>query len=532
MTKRRIYLYDSTLRDGAQTSGVDFSAADKYAIALKLDELGMDYIEGGWPGANPTDDAFFNHPPAFSHAKLCAFGMTRRPSTSASNDPGLSALINSGAAGICLVGKTWDFHVTEALSIRLDENIAMISDSIAHVVSQKREALFDAEHFFDGFKANKAYALSAICAAYEAGSRWIVLCDTNGGTLPHEIFAIVTEVTRLIPGEHLGIHCHNDTEHAVANSVAAVMAGVCQVQGTLNGVGERCGNANLVSIIPTLKLKLGLDVGISDETLRHLTKISHFFDDKLNKTRNIFAPYVGASAFAHKGGLHVSAVLKNPACYEHINPDLIGNERKILVSDQAGRSNILSRLHDIGIDPAMHKADTITSLIETIKERESRGYAYDSADASFEILAHQSLRDIPTYFRCETFKIVDERSWNSQGEIVVLSEATAHIRVGEALIKTSAKGNGPVHALDLAIRKALITFYPILEQVSLIDYKVRSINSSHGTDAITRVLIESENEQGQRWVTMGVSPNIIDASYNALRDSLVYALMKQTTTRA
>lgn len=526
MTKRRIYLYDSTLRDGAQTSGIDFSPADKDAIALKLDELGMDYIEGGWPGANPTDDAFFHQPPQLKHAKLCAFGMTRRPSTTAKNDPGLAALINSGAQGICLVGKTWDFHVTEALGVSLVDNLHMIEESIAHVVAQKREALFDAEHFFDGFKANKAYALKAIRAAYDAGSRWIVLCDTNGGTLPHEISAIVKEVTKTIPGEYLGIHCHNDTEHAVANSIAAVLAGVCHVQGTLNGVGERCGNANLVSIIPTLQLKMGLDVGISLDALHHLTKISHFFDDKLNKTRNIFAPYVGSSAFAHKGGLHVSAVVKNPACYEHINPELVGNERKILVSDQAGRSNIISRLQDIGIDPASHPADAITDLIETIKERESRGYAYDSADASFEILAHQRLHDIPTYFRCETFKIVDERSWNTQGEIVVLSEASATIRVGNELIKTSAKGNGPVHALDLAIRKALVSFYPVLEHVSLIDYKVRIINSSHGTDAITRVLIESEHTNGQRWVTMGVSANIIDASYNALRDSLIYALMK------
>lgn len=526
MKKRRIYLYDSTLRDGAQTSGVDFSATDKYSIALKLNELGVDYIEGGWPGANPTDDEFFSNAPKLSHSKLFAFGMTRRPSTSASNDPGLAALINSNTGGICLVGKTWDFQVTEALGIKLDANLAMIADSIEYVASKKRETMFDAEHFFDGFKANKKFALQAIKTAYDAGSRWIVLCDTNGGTLPHEIADIVQEVTKIIPGEHLGIHCHNDTEHAVANSIAAVRAGVCQVQGTLNGVGERCGNANLVSIIPTLKLKLGFDVGIDDHKLHQLTKISRFFDDKLNKPQNNFAPYVGSSAFAHKGGLHVSAVLKNPACYEHIDPSAVGNERKILVSDQAGRSNILSRLKDIGIDPKNYSAEHIATLIDTVKERESRGYAYDSADASFEILAHQILHDIPVYFRCENFKITDERSWNKKGEIEVISEATANIRVGNEVIATSAKGNGPVNALDQAIRKALNKLYPVLKEIALVDFKVRIINSSHGTDAITRVLIESEDTSGNRWVTIGVSANIIDASYNALRDSLVYALMK------
>jgi len=521
----RVYLYDSTLRDGAQTEGVDFTAQDKRDIAHKLDELGVDYIEGGWPGANPTDDAFFADLPKLKKATLSAFGMTRRPSTGAKNDPGLAALINSGAKSICLVGKTWDFHVTKALGTTLDENLKMIFESIEHVAKKGCEALFDAEHFFDGYKANREYALKTVKSAYDAGARWVVLCDTNGGSLPFEIEEIVRDVTTYVPGDHLGIHCHNDTENAVANSLAAVRAGVRQVQGTLNGVGERCGNANLVSIIPTLILKMGFETGISKEKLQKITSVSRYMDERLNKTHNRFAAYVGKSAFAHKGGLHVSAVIKNPASYEHIDPESIGNTRNILVSNQAGRSNIVSRLTEAGFDITKYSKTKVNQLVEEIKQRESLGYAYDSADASFEVLAHRILGDIPVFFRMNNFRVIDERRWDYNDQLVTVSEATVHIEIdGEEKI-IAAEGNGPVNALDQAIRKALASKYPKLEDLKLVDYKVRIINSGVGTKAITRVLIESEDSRGNRWTTVGVSANIIDASYNALRDSITYRLM-------
>jgi 2-isopropylmalate synthase len=522
----RIYIYDSTLRDGAQTEGVDFTAVDKQDIAVRLDEMGVDYVEGGWPGSNPTDDEFFISPPKFKNSTLTAFGMTRRPATGAKNDPGLAALLNSGVKAVCLVGKTWDFHVTKALGTTLKENINMISESIEHVVKKGCEAIFDAEHFFDGYKANREYALKAVKAAYDAGARWVVLCDTNGGTLPFEIEDIIKDVTIHVPGDHLGIHCHNDTENAVANSLAAVRAGVRHVQGTLNGVGERCGNANLITIIPTLMLKMGFETGISKTGLKHLTKSSRFLDDRLNKVTNRFAAYVGESAFAHKGGLHVSAVAKNPASYEHVNPELIGNQRKILVSNQSGRSNIVMRLTEAGFDVESYSKSKINALVDEIKLRESQGYAYDSADASFEVLAHKILGDIPAYFRMNNFRVIDERRWDKYGELVTLSEATVHIQIGDEEKIIAAEGNGPVNALDGAIRKALSDKYPSLDDLKLVDYKVRIVNSGMGTKAITRVLIESEDKNGHRWTTVGVSANIIDASYNALRDSITYKLMK------
>lgn len=524
---QRVYLYDSTLRDGAQTNGVDFTSVDKQDIARKLDELGIDYIEGGWPGANPTDDLFFADLPKLNHSKMTAFGMTRRPSTSAQNDPGLATLLNSGVKHVCLVGKTWDFHVTKALEVSLEDNLAMISESIAHVVGKGCEAVFDAEHFFDGYKANKDYALQAIKAAYDAGARWIVLCDTNGGSLPDEVERIVAEVTQHVPGDHLGIHCHNDTDNAVANSLAAVRAGVRQVQGTLNGVGERCGNTNLVSVIPTLMLKMGFETGVTQEGLKHLTKTSRFLDDRLNKPHNPFAPYVGSSAFAHKGGLHVSAVAKDPSCYEHVDPDLVGNQRAILVSDQAGRSNILARLKEIGYDISNHGREDIDRLIEEVKKRESEGYAYDSADASFELLARRTLGEVPVYFKLMLFRTINERRRDSHGHISTSTEATITVKVkGEELI-TAAHGNGPVNALDNALRKALSSKYPALRDIRLVDYKVRIVNSGAATEAVTRVLIESADSEGHRWITIGVSGNIIDASYNALRDSITYKLLKE-----
>jgi 2-isopropylmalate synthase len=523
----RIYLYDSTLRDGAQTEGVDFTSVDKQDIARKIDAMGIDYIEGGWPGANPTDDEFFAKPPKLKKSKLTAFGMTRRATTSAKNDPGLAVLLNSGVKAVCLVGKTSDFHVIKALGTTLDENLKMISESIAHVVAKGCEAIFDAEHFFDGYKANPEYALKAVKAAYDAGARWVVLCDTNGGSLPFEVEEIIKEVTVHVPGDHLGIHCHNDTDNAVANSLSAVRAGVRHVQGTLNGLGERCGNANLTSIIPTLILKMGFKTGVSTEGLKHLTKTSHFLDERLNKSPNRFAPYVGASAFAHKGGLHVSAVLKNPKSYEHIEPELIGNQRHILVSNQSGRSNIVARLTDAGFDVESYSKSKITKLIDEIKQRESEGYAYENADASFEVLAHRTLGDIPVFFTLKNFRVIDERRWNALGELVTLSEATVTVLIGEEEMMIAAKGNGPVNALDQALRKALSGKYPQLNDLELVDYKVRIVNSGVGTKAITRVLIESQDGKGNRWTTVGVSANIIDASYNALRDSLTYRLIKK-----
>nr|WP_114111587.1 citramalate synthase [Thalassospira xiamenensis] len=529
MSDKRVYLYDSTLRDGQQTQGVDFSAADKTAIAKALDELSIDYIEGGWPGANPTDDAFFANPPKLENSKLTAFGMTRRAGRSASNDPGLTTLAQS-APIVCMVGKSWDFQVTEALGIELSENLAMISESIAHLKSQVSEVMFDAEHFFDGYRANRDYALAAIKAAYEAGARWVVLCDTNGGTLPDEIFDIVTDVCSHVPGENVGIHCHNDTENAVANSLAAVRAGARQVQGTLNGLGERCGNANLISIIPTLMLKMGYDVGISHAQLAHLRRISHILDERLNREPTRQAAYVGDSAFAHKGGLHVSAVEKNPACYEHIEPELVGNQRHILVSDQAGRSNILARFREIGVevDP---KSDAVGKLVEAVKQREFDGYAYDGAEASFELLARKALGELDRYFRVTSFRVIDERRWvdEQDEQVITMSEATVKVVVGDGQFMSVAEGNGPVNALDAALRKVLLTvpeYVEAVQQIELIDYKVRIITRGDGTRAVTRVMIESRDAEGNSWSTVGVSTNIIEASYNALRDSITYKLFK------
>lgn len=549
MTKKpRIYLYDSTLRDGAQTSSVNFSVRDKVEIARKLDELGIDYIEGGWPGANPTDDEFFADLPRLKKSQFVAFGMTRRNNASAANDAGLNALINSNVKSVCIVGKCWDFHLTHALHISEKENLEMISDSIAQIVKKKKEAMFDAEHFFDGYKANPKFALRAIEAAYKAGARWIVLCDTNGGTLPNEISAIISAVTKKIPGENLGIHCHNDTGNAVANSITAVLAGVRQIQGTINGLGERCGNANLISIIPTLMLKLGCDVGIDEKNLKNLVKTSNFLDDLLNKERDKFAPYIGKYAFAHKGGLHVSAVAQNAKCYEHIEPEKVGNRREIMISDQAGRSNVIERLKEIFKHPpspsmggSRIRVDSMTdeipslqgigvsqvaALVNQVKELEAKGYAYDAADASFEILAKKSLSTVPNFFDLVSFRVLDERKFDARGRVITIAEATIKIKIGNKITLAVAEGNGPVNALDKALRKALSRKYPILKNVKLTDYKVRILTPSDGTEAVTRVQIESTDEAGNKWTTIGVSQNIVDASFRALHDSITYRLMR------
>ena len=523
MSDKRVTLYDSTLRDGAQTQGIDFSPADKELIAHELDAIGIDYIEGGWPGANATDDAFFANPPELKRARLTAFGMTRRAGRSADNDPSLTVVLSSPAKTICIFGKTWDFQAEVALGVDPEENIKMIADTIEHACTKSDDVMFDAEHFFDGYKANKDYAVNCLKAAYDAGAHWVVLCDTNGGTLPDEIERIVTEITQHIPGSNLGIHCHDDTGNAVANSLAAVRAGARQIQGTLNGLGERCGNANLVTLIPTLQLKMGYKTGLTDDDLTRLTHLSRMLDERLNRQPNRSAPYVGESAFAHKGGVHASAVEKNPATYEHIEPEKIGNRRHIVVSDQSGRSNILARFREAGID-IDPKDKRVAKLVETVKEQEFNGYAYDGAEASFELLARRALGAVPDYFHCTSFKVLDERRWNENGDLVTSSEATVKLDVQGESHMAVAEGNGPVNALDAAIRKVLSGIYPQLEDLRLVDYKVRILTPGAGTRAVTRVMIESADKNGEHWSTVGVSANIIDASYNALRDSIIYKL--------
>jgi 2-isopropylmalate synthase len=526
MARERLYLFDTTLRDGAQTNGVDFTLADKLAIAGMLDDLGIDYVEGGYPGANPTDTEFFSEDRKLN-TTFTAFGMTRRPGRSASNDPGLAMLLDAKADAICFVAKAWDYHVRVALETTNEENIASIRDSVRAAKAKGREVLLDCEHFFDGYKANPQYALACAKAAYDEGARWVVLCDTNGGTLPHEIEKIVAEVVKVIPGDHVGIHAHNDTEQAVANSFAAVRAGARQIQGTLNGLGERCGNANLVSIIPTLRLKPEFadkfEIGVSDDAMKKLAHVSHALDERLNRAPNRNAPYVGDSAFSTKAGIHASAILKEPETYEHVAPAAVGNKRKVLVSEQAGKSNILAELERIGI-----KADKddprIGRLLELVKERETIGYAYEAADASFELLARRTLGKVPDYFDVTQFDVNVEQRDNAKGERVTVTMAVVKVKVGDDNMISAAEGNGPVNALDLALRKDLGKYQKYIDGLSLIDFRVRILNG--GTEAVTRVMIESADENGERWTTIGVSPNIIDASFQALMDSIIFKLVK------
>ncbi len=522
MSSPRIWLYDTTLRDGAQTQGVDFTLLDKRRIAQQLDRLGVDWIEGGWPGANPIDERFFAEPPRLARARLAAFGMTRRVGRSAANDPALAAVLNAGAPTITLVGKSSARQVEGALGATRDENLAMIAESIRAACARAQEVMFDAEHFFDGFKEDPGYALACLEAALEAGARWLVLCDTNGGTLPHEVSRICARVLARFPGERLGIHAHNDTGNAVANSLAAVREGVRQIQGTLNGLGERCGNADLVTLIPTLVLKLGFTTGVTKEALAGLTQLSRTFDEALNRTPDRHRPYVGAAAFAHKAGLHASAVLRDPSYYEHIDPALVGNERDILVSDQAGRANLLARLRELGLEP---DADQLGRLLSELKEREAQGFAYEGASASFELLARRVLDRVPDYFELLSFRVIDERRRNAKGELVTLSEATTKVRIGDRRFFTVAEGNGPVNALDVALRQALAPVYPSLEHMRLVDYRVRILAPERGTAAVTRVLIESADDEGRVWETVGVSGNIIDASFMALHDAITWKLL-------
>jgi 2-isopropylmalate synthase len=531
MSRERLYLYDTTLRDGAQTQGVDFSLEDKALIAEQLDGLGLDYVEAGYPGANPTDTKLFAEVRPLKFATITAFGMTKRPGRSIANDPGFQSVLEAKAGAICLVAKSWDFHVDVALGITLQENLQGIRESVAAVVASGREALLDCEHFFDGYKANPAYAIDCAKTAYDAGARWVVLCDTNGGTLPEEVEVIVTEVVKHVPGDHLGIHVHNDTDNGVANSLAAVRAGVRQIQGTLNGLGERCGNANLTSIIPTLMLKPyyaeRFETGVSPEKLKTLTHASRILDEVLNRAPNRHAPFVGEAAFAHKGGIHVSAVQKDPRTYEHVPPEAIGNRRKLLVSDQGGRSNILAELDRIGI--VLPKDDPrIARLLDEVKEREAKGYSYEAADASFALLARRVLGNVPQFFDVESFRVMVERRHNAVGNLVTVSEATVKVRIdGETMLSVS-EGNGPVNALDTALRKDLGRYQGYISDLELVDYKVRILTG--GTDAVTRVLIESRDGGGNRWFTVGVSPNIVDASFEALLDSINYKLIRDGAT--
>ncbi len=520
--KERIYLFDTTLRDGQQTSGVDFSVADKQAIAIMLDELGVDYIEGGYPGANPTDTEFFTAPPKLQTACFTAFGMTKRAGRSVDNDAGFKHILQSQSEAICLVAKSWDYHVDIALEISLQENISTIEDSLAAIEVVKKQALIDCEHFFDGFKANRDYALQCAVTAYEKGARWIVLCDTNGGTMPDEVFEIVEHVKTYIPGTHLGIHAHNDTEQAVAVSLAALQAGVRQIQGTLNGLGERCGNANMLSLIPTLMLKphynQRFEINVPPEQLKNITRISRALDDILNRVPNAHAAYVGASAFVHKGGIHASAVAKDPATYEHVAPDLIGNQRRIPVSDQAGKSNIIDQLTAAKIK--VEKNDSaIEHLLRIVKEKESIGYSYDGAGASFELLALSQLGRLPDYFEVNSYAVQIE---NEKDETV----STAHIalQIGAEKVENTAQGNGPVNALDQAFRKDLGGYTSYLKDMRLVDYRVRILNA--GTAAVTRVTIESSDQNGTIWRTMGVHENIVIASFEALRDAVIYKLWR------
>lgn len=527
MTRERIYLFDTTLRDGQQTPGIDFSVEDKIAIASMLDEFGVDYVEGGYPGANPTDTTFFAEKRT-SQATFVAFGMTKRPGVSVSNDPGIASLLQARSDAVCFVAKSWDYHVQVALGCTNEENLECIAESVKAVVAAGKEALVDCEHFFDGYKANPEYALACARTAYDNGARWVVLCDTNGGTQPPEVRAIVEAVIAAgVPGHCLGIHAHNDTGQAVANSLVAVEAGVRQIQGTLNGVGERCGNANLVTLIPTLALKSAyntrFETAIDAERLTNLTRLSHAFDELLNRSPDHQMPYVGASAFATKAGIHASALLKDPRTYEHVPPESVGNFRKVMVSDQGGKANFINALKRRGIDVAKDDPK-LDLLISIVKEREASGYAYEGADASFELLARRTMGTIPDFFSLDGFRVMIERRFDSHGRIKIVSEAVVKISIDGQTLMSVAEAEGPVNALDLALRKDFGKYQHEIDDLVLADFKVRILNG--GTDAITRVLIESTDSSGVRWWTVGVSDNIIDASFQALMDSVIYKLMK------
>ena len=534
MTREKLSLFDTTLRDGQQTHGVQFSAAEKVRIADALDALGVDYIEGGWPGANPTDSEFFRAAPT-TRATMTAFGMTKRTGRSAGNDDVLAAVLNADTPAVCLVGKTHPFHVTTALGVTLEENLTNIRASFSHVTAKGREALFDAEHFFDGYRADPGYALSCLHAALDAGARWIVLCDTNGGTLPAEIGRVTAEVIAAgIPGARLGIHCHDDTGNAVAGSLAAIDAGARQIQGTLNGLGERCGNANLTTLIPTLLLKepyaSQFETGVTPDALAGLLRTSRMLDDILNRVPLRASPYIGASAFAHKAGLHASAILKDPSTYEHIPPEAVGNARVIPMSNQAGQSNLRARLADAGIEVAPGDA-RLGRILEVVKAREEQGYAYDGAQASFELMARAELGLLPRFFEVKRYRVTVERRKNKYDRMISLSEAVVVVKIGDAKMLSVSESmdetgtdRGPVNALAKALAKDLGPYQAAIDDLRLVDFKVRITQG--GTEAVTRVIIDSEDSAGRRWSTVGVSANIVDASFEALLDAITWKLIR------
>lgn len=517
-----VKLYDTTLRDGTQAEDVSFLVEDKIRIARRLDECGIQYIEGGWPGSNPKDIAFFKEikKEKLSQAKIAAFGSTRRAKITPDKDQNIRTLLQSEADVVTIFGKSWDFQVHEALRIPLEENLELIYDSLEHLKSRMPEVFYDAEHFFDGYKANPEYAIKTLKAAEQAGADCIILCDTNGGTMPYEIAKIVAQVKAVI-ATPLGIHTHNDSECAVANTLMGVDQGIVQVQGTINGFGERCGNANLCSIIPALKLKLGHDC-ITDERLRHLRDLSRYVYELANLAPNKHQPYVGDSAFAHKGGVHVSAIQRHPETYEHMRPELVGNSTRVLISDLSGRANILAKATEFNIN--LDSKDPVTlEILEEIKGMENRGYQFEGAEASFELLMKRALGTHRKFFSVIGFRVIDEKRHEDEQPI---SEATIKVKVGGKIEHTAAEGTGPVNALDNALRKALEKFYPKLKDVKLHDYKVRVLPAGQGTASSIRVLIESGDKES-RWGTVGVSANVIEASYQALIDSVEFKLHKE-----
>jgi 2-isopropylmalate synthase len=518
----KITIYDTTLRDGAQNEGISFSVEDKLRIAQRLDQLGIHYIEGGWPGANPKDIQFFKRisKSSLSFSKIAAFGSTRHRSNTADSDPNLQALLKTDISVITIFGKSWDLHVKEILGISLQENLDLIYDSLSFIRHRVDEVIYDAEHFFDGYKANPEYAIKTLKAAESAGVHCLVLCDTNGGTLPDEIEQIIVQVKNHVDTP-LGIHAHNDSGVAVASSLIAIKHGVYHIHGTINGYGERCGNANLCTLLPNIKLKLKLDC-ISDDQIKELSDVSWFVSELANLKHQSHQPYVGESAFAHKGGVHVSAVMRNARSYEHIEPDLVGNKRKILVSDQSGRGAITYKAKEYGLDLTKDTPE-VHSLLADVKQRELEGFQFEGAEASFELMIKKALGLHKKLFELIAFRVIVERREHDEE---ALAEATIKIRTPLGMEQTAADGNGPVDALNKALRKALEKFYPSLQEVELIDYKVRIINEHEGTGAKTRVLIESGDEENS-WNTVGVSANIIEASWQALVDSIEYKLLKE-----
>ena len=517
---KRIELYDTTLRDGAQSEGISFSVVDKLKICEKLDALGVNFIEGGWPGANPKDMDFFRKAKRLrlKHSELVAFGSTRHAGTKAGQDKVLKALLAADTRAITIFGKSWDLHVRDVLRTELDENIRMIGDSVKFLKSKDKRVLFDAEHFFDGYKANREYAIRSIRAAVEAGADRIVLCDTNGGTITSQIFDIVEAVKSGVKAP-LGIHVHNDCDMAVANSVAAVQAGCVHVQGTVNGYGERCGNANLISVLANLKLKLGIDC-VSDMQLRELTEVARFVAEVCNMRLEDNEPFVGNSAFAHKAGVHVNAILKNPRSYEHVDPRTVGNHRRLLISELSGKSTIMKKAEEMDVDLGKN-AEKSKKILKTLQELEHKGYHFESAEASLELLIKRIMKKFTDFFELEDFRVIIEKRKGGK----MSSEATIKLRVGKELEHTASLGDGPVNALDSALRKALKKFYPRLAEMHLTDYKVRVLDEKEGTAARVRVLIQSQDKDDSWW-TMGVSENIIDASWQALVDSVEYKLLK------